>query len=390
MNRSIILLLTLFTAIFSQNLYLVNGHPHSKMNGRFPVELNRYDSASGVITKIKTLNSNGAEFVKIYYDDNLLITCDIAYKDSTTLRVFDLNDINKISDYKLIYPVNYVYVSSNSFLFRNDKSKFLYAFSLFQRLEKNLLTMAVDFESKEFKEVTDEVYSSPILGGITGGYLTGADYLLAYKRNNKISIKSGKGKLGYLKYPEYHNKNYIFNKNDLITLYVNNKHMLVYTTTKFQKRKDNDIGSTDYLIYNKTTDKYSTKTFKGNRTALRGFREWIAGFVGNENMGNKNPGINKYSKERTETGFSVFDRLSFINSYYPGIVFGYNINTDKYFEIITNDADSEILLIENNEVYYRVYDEIYKAEIIGDKVTEGKLLVKDEIVPDIHWAFISR
>ncbi len=57
----------------------------------------------------------------------------------------------------------------------------------------------------------------------------------------------------------------------------------------------------------------------------------------------------------------------------------------------TGHGDSEVLLVQDDIVYYRVNDKIFKAPIIkGETLGEAKLLIQDERVPDIHWAFISK
>jgi hypothetical protein len=38
-------------------------------------------------------------------------------------------------------------------------------------------------------------------------------------------------------------------------------------------------------------------------------------------------------------------------------------------------------------VLYRVNDTIYQARIVGDKLQDNSVLVKDDDVPEIHWVF---
>jgi hypothetical protein len=60
--------------------------------------------------------------------------------------------------------------------------------------------------------------------------------------------------------------------------------------------------------------------------------------------------------------------------------------------LVAGQGDSEILLVQDETVYYRVFDAIYKAAIIdGKSLGEPELLVKDgQIVPQIHWAFLKK
>jgi len=95
-------------------------------------------------------------------------------------------------------------------------------------------------------------------------------------------------------------------------------------------------------------------------------------------------------EDMTATGTPVDWRFEDFRIYCPGILFLYNVQTRQNYTIETGQGDSEVLLVEENVVYYRVNDEIYQANISKDKVETGKLIVKDGIVPDIHWAFFGQ
>ena len=92
----------------------------------------------------------------------------------------------------------------------------------------------------------------------------------------------------------------------------------------------------------------------------------------------------KYAVDFNEMALSL-------NTYYPGILFLYNLETEKYIEWKTDKRDSEILLIDNNIVTYRVDDRLYQTIIIdGERIGESKLLVQSNRVPAIHWAFMGK
>jgi hypothetical protein len=74
---------------------------------------------------------------------------------------------------------------------------------------------------------------------------------------------------------------------------------------------------------------------------------------------------------------------------YPGRLHAYNIDTEKLYTITTNQGDSEIVLIEDNAVYYRVSDRLYKAPITDSGIGAATLMATDEAIRDAHWAFIK-
>jgi len=74
-------------------------------------------------------------------------------------------------------------------------------------------------------------------------------------------------------------------------------------------------------------------------------------------------------------------------AYLPGVLFLIDTNTGYYREIRTGQADSEILLVRDGTVYYRVNSSIFSAPIEGDGIGTGHLLIREDWIPDVHWAF---
>ena len=67
----------------------------------------------------------------------------------------------------------------------------------------------------------------------------------------------------------------------------------------------------------------------------------------------------------------------------------YDVETERVFPIATNDGDSEVLLVDEGTVYYRVSDRIYAAPISDKGVGLARLVTTDEVIRDAHWAFIK-
>lgn len=109
----------------------------------------------------------------------------------------------------------------------------------------------------------------------------------------------------------------------------------------------------------------------------------------------KNPGDNEWPKGRSATGPN---RAEWFRGYQisgnhigilPGRLYVYDTDTEKMYPIITNQADSEILLVDNQIVYYRVNDRIYSATINAGSLGEPTQVAKGEPIRDAHWAFIK-
>jgi hypothetical protein len=69
----------------------------------------------------------------------------------------------------------------------------------------------------------------------------------------------------------------------------------------------------------------------------------------------------------------------------------FNVHTKDYIEWDTRQGDSEVLLVQDDFVYYRVNTKILKSAIIDNmQLSEPELLIDDERVRDIHWAYLKR
>ena len=103
----------------------------------------------------------------------------------------------------------------------------------------------------------------------------------------------------------------------------------------------------------------------------------------------KNPGKDKRRKVKSKTGWPIDLDLNHHNIYQPGTLFLYNAETKKKYTWDTGQGDSEVLLVDGETVYYRVDDELYKAPIGKNKIGSGQLLAKEDVVRDMHWAFMG-
>jgi hypothetical protein len=81
----------------------------------------------------------------------------------------------------------------------------------------------------------------------------------------------------------------------------------------------------------------------------------------------------------------------FLNSpfVFPGRLYLYDAETERVRTIATNQADSEILLVEGGVVYYRASDRLYSATITDKGLSPGRLLATSDVIRDAHWAFIK-
>lgn len=179
---------------------------------------------------------------------------------------------------------------------------------------------------------------------------------------------------------------------------------IICLCTSFQLEKINYLGSRKIQFYNYVDGEWRSFLIKGiYETSFKQIREWIVGYEAysdNEGFYQK---IEKYGsipgkKYRRDTSMygKTFDERALQYKFYPeGVLYIYNISTGKYIEWEAlehgqRQGDSEVLYIEDDMVFYRINDKIYKAKIInGEKLGKSELVVKDERIPDVHWLFLA-
>ena len=93
---------------------------------------------------------------------------------------------------------------------------------------------------------------------------------------------------------------------------------------------------------------------------------------------------------RSETGPSMTERFRGRRGIFPGRLHLYDMELGRSYTITTNQGDSEIILVENGVVYYRVGTSIYKASIGETGLGPPQLIAKSNMLGDAHWAFIRQ
>jgi len=397
----------LFTKIgFSQdeNLYFTIGHPFLEIERQFNSSLVKFENDT-----LKELVELSTEkeilyFIKLYNDLGKIVLYkedidDNSKKYLTQINISNTNDTNTI-----FFNQNYTFIESK----RIDKDKSYMCLYFFGRkeLEKQLF-QGIRFDDFRIEKLNPEDYKKVIIIGSPGGAIQNDDYLNVYyypedgKLHIPITPKIEERPVFPIDIPD----NLVVNKKVLCSVIINNDRLFVLETSNSEPSKE-EIGFSELIIKNKLKNEFYKYRIKGTSTNIRNFDEWLTGSVVSLDtkvikddegkikerikFNRISPGVEERRKFNTKTGAPFDDRTKFLSVYYPGILYLLNIDTRTYIEWNTGQGDSEILLIQDGVVYFRVNDKIYKVPIVnGKKLGESELLIKDERVPDIHWAFIS-
>lgn len=100
-------------------------------------------------------------------------------------------------------------------------------------------------------------------------------------------------------------------------------------------------------------------------------------------------GQEEWRKEGSRWGGSVKYAIEADDNAYPGRLHIYNVATRRDHLIVTRQADSEVLLVEGDTVYYRVSNRLYQATLAAGGVTNRVLVATSDVLRDVHWAFRS-
>lgn len=146
-------------------------------------------------------------------------------------------------------------------------------------------------------------------------------------------------------------------------------------------------------IHDRQANHWTTIALRGTCSRTRIFGPWLATIVQFWNPQHPpNPGASNERSVETDTLPNVRELYSIFagrNCSIPGDLALHNLKTGQTILFHTGQEDSEILQVEGDTVLYRVNDAIYRARIVGDELRDTTLEVKDQDVPEIHWAFWS-
>jgi len=254
--------------------------------------------------------------------------------------------------------------------------------------------------SKEIKEVTPEIYRNIIACG--NYYLLKNNYdgllLLGDVDNNVLRIPANEN---FFKKPIYIENlpDNVKIKTDYIagTVLINNNQTLVLYLYEMEKQpKWNKIK---LRVLDKGNSSWSYFTVETSIISLKSFERWLGGnsmvreAYKNNEVNNMTFKEGDWIKKETQFGPSypsLIDADESYKFYSEGNLYLYNIDSKTTIRWETGCGDSEILLVHNEVVYYRVNDKIYKTPIInGKELSNSQLLIQDGRVADIHWAFMS-
>lgn len=393
--RIIIILLSLSFFIqftLSSELKLLSATPNRFGNKQFPVNLYEINEGSKLQFLKKIISvPKYLDYIQPFYSENILVVVDRCSKGEICYKVLHFDNLS-MSEYALKYDYSEYGPSRPFFACLQEGKKYicakLYGIGINDSSKLKIKIIGINLESGEQTDLMEDIYQYLIFNGSYGSLnhavilpelFINDDGLLKVQRNvdsftvpiKSVSIPIQKNKFHYV--------------------WINNNYEIILTDSAEQETKFSGFGKKLVRLYDKSNGEWKKIEFKGNRTQFYAFKYWVAGQIQSTNSAIGIPGKesrNQIVIDDTRV-YDIENRSRDFGIYAPGIIFAYNVLTDEKYEYETGQADSDILLIEDDVVYWRKYDEIYKSKLSDNTFVDHQLLCKDENVPTIHWAFMG-
>jgi len=435
MKRLMLLLITLLISLSKANsqgktVFMIAGQGcpancSNEFNPHYPVHLFKvkdkrlekvYDISLGDIDVFKIAQYNTFKKVIVYRakfndykNEFLVIDFNNQIRIDTIFRNFSNESFSRFNFYIIYYNndpyIIFEYIPNFN---KNSNLKYYYAINLSTQTDTifdNSIMQYIHSEGVQGMSFINSVYDQEEVLNIRTRVVNGNPiHLILYPR------LLGSTDTAIFKIPKleelskqhiYINMN--FKPTELIVFPIVNEDIIcIPTSVNIDENKF--LGTRKIHVYMKQYDRWDSARFAGMYGyALRHINDWIVGYEAySYSLGYYQkmerygaPSGAKFRQNDTIYGIPFDERIKQNKVYPEGRLFIYNMHTGKYieWEAIENgirQADSEVLYIEGEEVYYRINDKIYKSKIInGEKIGTPELLVQDRRITEVHWLFLA-
>jgi hypothetical protein len=172
-----------------------------------------------------------------------------------------------------------------------------------------------------------------------------------------------------------------------LAIMANNKELLAVGVTE-----PSDPRNERMLVFRKADRTWhSLPGFSEQFSWSRAFGRFVTVAAAQEKTAkvSEGPGRPEWRNEIATTGPRLAARFANSPSAFLGRLHLYDVDSGQTYSIVTNQGDSEVLLVEDDVVYYRVSDRLYSAAIAKTVLGEPRLLATADAIRDAHWAFIK-
>ncbi len=380
-------------------IYLVSGYPSSDPEERAPTHLYRLAQESKTLTDVLELlpGSERTDFIRAYHDLRLLLVATPHFKPERLIllsmdqpcrpRSVDLGSTRFLPVYKYLLDIP-------------NKGLYLALVGFSQELGHQLLTVNLATGQEETLDVSALRFAR--LPGVSAiGHEDSYQMDLLIDPSGSVGLawmEKDDKRLIDLGWPVLPDADRALKKKQArwqvagvdqamgdATWWVGTKSFDLILA-----RDENDVGkNVVFRLLESSQGTWREAAFPGEPptglTELKPFGRWLAAVP----VGKRIEGFSKELAERVRSekreNDHRYSKLLLANP--KGEIFLYDTSTGKNYTIRTGDIESEVLLIENDRVYYRIKDRLYRSDIGQGRVEEPVLLAQDPALTSVYWAF---
>lgn len=151
--------------------------------------------------------------------------------------------------------------------------------------------------------------------------------------------------------------------------------------------RSSGLGMVRIWIHDLVADKWHSWTRPGNSPSVRAFGDWLGGTETVHPSTLESPGAVMLRRDENPSKPNIAMMLKEKRIFQSGVLWLHNMKTGESHRIDTGQGDSEILLVNQSAVLYRVADKIFRSSFVKSGLGEPVLLCEGDDVPEIHWAF---
>lgn len=196
-------------------------------------------------------------------------------------------------------------------------------------------------------------------------------------------------------------------------LEVKNDAAIVVTSGGDSVHAPEGLGSSTHYIYSLSKKKWARVVVPGSSSKVRSFGRWLA-FAVSETQpwayspdgrpvtadperqrispGGTERETNMFKGRTSDAGRQhpgpAFDTLRESEDWFPGILLLYDVETGRLLRLETGQGDSEIVLVDGLDVYYRASMTLYHTRIDEAGLETPTQVGSDQAIGNVHWAFI--
>jgi len=363
-----------------QKMFSVAGSPLNLFTEDFPVVL--YEISGSELLEVDRLaeHQDKVFFVRPYHAHGLVLVGSEPESGLIKLTVVDIDDFEKKASFEL--DICEACIHAFSHLLQMPDNQLIYAFVISEVVQgtANLHVEGVVVESGVHVPLALDDLKYAVNFGSPGGNVDGGDELRSIYSIGKDAV------FGYSQQiplnwtlPE----ELALKREDTIFQVVNNNEVRLITTPTLTTSAHGD--QTTLYAYDKSGQEWSSITVSGNLLRVRGFGEWIA----SEEAYRESELSNASFNFSPGTFLAPEERITYSQMRQTGRLYLYNVSSKVLIEHMTGSPDSEVLLIDGDDIYIRVGDELRKGQIAGDQLVAQEVLAKAPEVLNLHWLVIQ-